>query len=425
MKTTRNTWIGSGLALLGLAGFGCLRPAGAKEESAPITKIQNTTPPNGDDAKKEGTSVNPELIAADNAFGLHLFQQLMKQMDGGNVFISPTSIALALQMAYNGADGDTQRAMAKALELNGLSLDDVNKANADLLTSLRPDDARIQLAIANSLWFRKDDPVRPEFAESSKTFYHAEIGDLAEGADRINGWVSDKTKGKIPTIIQSADVASAVAILLNAVYFKGLWETPFEKRMTREMPFTLPDGSKKTVQMMHQSGRLPYYKGDGFQIVQLPYGKGQTHMVIVLPDENVKLSDLIGKTTLANWNTWMDACHKTQGTVGLPRFKSEYSAQLNEPLAALGMGVAFQQGEANFHKMFRSGSVAISKVIHKTFVEVNEEGTEAAAATGIVMTRSAIAGRPFQMTMDHPFLCAIRDDKSGALLFLGAINEPK
>jgi|SRR5579884_178491 len=225
------------------------------------------TPPAVAAAAQRNTPVDSHLIAADNTFGFHLFARLTQENADKNVFISPTSVALALQMAYNGAQGSTQQAMAQTLALQGMSLEDVNQANAALMAALHNPDPHIQLNIANSLWIRTDAPVKADFAQRNRDFYGAEIGDMANGPAAIDAWVSQATNGKIPQIIQARDLAGAFAVLLNAIYFKGSWTTPFDEKLTRPGPFTLPDGRQKNGPMMHQSGSYPYFKGENFQAI--------------------------------------------------------------------------------------------------------------------------------------------------------------
>jgi serpin B len=270
---------------------------------------------------------------------------------------------------------------------------------------------------------RSNAPVGADFAQRNNTFYGAEIGDLAGGPAAINAWVSQATHGKIPEIVQGRDVADAFAVLLNAIYFKGAWTTPFEADLTRPGPFTLPDGRQKNVSMMHQSGNVPYFRGDNFQAVSLPYGSGRMRFLIFLPDSGTSLSAFLARMTPENVTQWLPQFKSMHGDIALPRFRTEYEADLNAPLASLGMGIAFDRERADFGGMLPNGRFYISLVRHKTYVEVNEQGTEAAAATGVVVEPLALI-RGFQFVVDHPFVCAIRDEQTGAILFLGRILDP-
>ncbi|HLV81761.1 MAG TPA: serpin family protein [Chthonomonadaceae bacterium] len=405
------------LGIVPLAGIGlflALRSALAPPDG---------TPPAVAAARQRNTPVNTQLVTADNTFGLHLFAQLTRENADRNVFISPASVALALQMVYNGARGETRQAMEKTLALQGVSLQEVNQANAALLAALQNPDPNVQLSIADSLWMRADAPVAADFAQRNTDFYGAQIGDLAKGPAAINAWVSQATHGKISQIVQGNDLERAFAVLLNAIYFKGSWTTPFEDRLTHPGPFTLPDGRQKDCQMMHQSGSYPYFKGPNFQAVRLPYGKGRMSFLIFLPDSGVPMSTFLAGLTPESFAQWQSEFKPMHGDITLPRFRTEYGADLNAPLSSLGMGVAFDRNAADFGGMLPGGRFYISLVRHKTYVEVNEQGTEAAAATGVVMKPLALI-RGFQFVVDHPFVCAIHDEQTGAILFLGCILDP-
>jgi serpin B len=331
-------------------------------------------------------------------------------------------------MAYNGASGETQQAMAKALELQGMSLQDINQANETLKASLENADPAIQLSIANSLWAKQGITFKPDFIQTNKQFYSAKVTELdfakPDASSIINNWVKENTRGKINQIVGQLQ-PSDVLFLINAIYFKGNWTKQFDKSQTTEKPFYLSDGTQKKHPMMSQSGKYRYYENETFQAVTLPYGKGRLSLYVFLPRKNTNLDTFQQQLTLENWQQWINQFGMRQGSIQLPRFKFDYDIQLNSALKALGMESAFSAG-ANFSNM-TSASVAIDEVKHKTFVEVNEEGTEAAAATsvGMVLTSVRVPQEPFQMIVDRPFFCAIRDNQSGTVLFMGSIKEPK
>jgi serpin B len=418
-------------ACMGGAGFLLWLFPGCQKSLSELTP--SGPPPEVVRAQKENIPVNTGLSRADNGFGIALFRELAKRDADRNVFISPVSVALALQMTYNGAKGGTQQAMAQAMELKGLRLEEINKANAALLASLSkptripppPPEQETTLTIANSLWLDRNRPLKPEFVQRNRDFYGAEIGDLAGAPDNVNAWVRQKTNGKIKDIVQKGDLDNVVALLVNAVYFKGAWSKPFIETETKDAPFRLSDRRKQTCKMMHASDHYAYYEGDGVQAVRLPY-IGTAEMVVVLPDAKTPLSKLIEGLTADRWQKWMAGKYR-KGDLALPRFQFEYGADLNEPLSELGMGAAFDPGRADFSDMAEGNRVWISRVRHKTFVSTDEKGTEAAAATMVAMTLSAIMDeeKPFRMVVDRPFLCAIRDNETGALLFLGAVADPK
>lgn len=373
-------------------------------------------------------SVNTQIVEANTKFGFKLFSEILQENSNNNVFISPTSIAIALAMTYNGASGETQAAMANALELQGMSLSEVNQANEALKTTLENADSDIQLSIANSLWARQGVSFKPDFRQRNQEFYEAQITDLdfanPEAKRVINNWVKENTNGKIPQIISEIQ-PNDILFLINAIYFKGNWMEQFDKEQTVERPFYLVDGTQKEHPMMSQSGEYQYYEDDTVQAISLPYGKGRLSFYVFLPRENISLDTFEQQLTPEKWQQWMNRFGKRDGSIVLPRFKLEYEIQLNEALKALGMDVAFDD-RADFSNMTEE-DVLINQVKHKTFVEVNEEGTEAAAATsiGMVLTSAAIPQTPFEMVVDRPFFCAIRDNQTGTILFMGSIREPK
>jgi serpin B len=252
-----------------------------------------------------------------------------------------------------------------------------------------------------------------------------DFGDPAAPA-AINSWVSDKTKGKIDKIVSQIDPQS-ILFLINAIYFKGKWTDQFDKAKTAPDTFTTGSGQQKPHPLMHQSGNYNYFEGPNFQAISLPYGAGRVSLYIFLPPRGTSLAEFQKSLTLQNWDAWMGQFSKTKGEIAVPRFKVEYEVGLNEALKALGMGIAFDPERANFTGMVQSSQNAfISRVKHKTFCEVNEEGTEAAAATSVEMSVTSIRppSKPFRMIVDHPFFCAIRDNKTGTVLFMGSINDP-
>jgi len=375
--------------------------------------------------------VDPRLVEANTRFGFKLYSEMLKGSAGKNIFISPASVGLCLAMAYNGAAGETKQAMAAALEAGGFSLEEFNRAYAELKAALASADPKVQLEIANSLWARKGLDFKRDFIGRNKQFFGAEVSALnfddPAAVATINSWVSNKTKGKIEKIVDQIS-GDSILFLINAIYFKGKWSKEFDKAQTREDQFTTAAGGARRVPMMNQSGRFMYLETPIFQAVSLPYGDGRVSMYIFLPAKSAGLEQFHKGLTAAGWGKWMEDFSETQGSVRLPRFKVEYEETLNDALKALGMRVAFEESRADFSGMIENvGRVFISQVKHKTFAEVNEEGTEAAAVTSTEM-RATSAQRPmrtFQMVVDRPFFCAIRDNTSGAILFMGSIYDPQ
>jgi serpin B len=375
------------------------------------------------------SQTDTKLVTANTRFGFKLFSQLVQSSAAAhkNIMISPTSVATALSMVYNGAASTTQQAIAKTLELPDLNLTALNQANATLATALQTADPEVTLNIANSLWGNAGFSFNPDFLQRNQKFYNAEITSLdfasAAAVGQINAWVSRNTNGKITRIVERISPQQTL-FLLNAVYFKGNWTVPFDPNQTKEHPFTRSDGSQKSHPLMSQQGSYAYYETDQFQAISLPYGNQHLSMYIFLPRPQSSLSQFYQSLNAETWNTWMQQFRKQRGSIQLPKFKFEYENTLNQALTALGMGVAFT-GEADFSQISQSAT-QISEVKHKTFIEVNEAGTEAAAATSIAMSRAAMpVSQPFQMTVDRPFFCAIRDHQTGTLLFVGAVEDPE
>lgn len=370
--------------------------------------------------------INPDsnkLIDANNDLGFRLLSWLIEQEAETNVFISSFSVAIALAMIYNGAEGKTKEALTDLLGLTGFGLSQINEVNAGLMSMQDGIDPKVQLAIANSIWVCNGITPYPEFIQQIKDFYAGEVTSLdfshLDAADVINNWVADKTRGKIRKLVTPSLVSPAILILINAIYFKGLWVNRFDKARTTERDFHRPDGSRKPCPMMWQSGHYDYYETSEFQAVSIPYGAGRISMYIFLPKETYSIGDFRKVLTPKNWQEWMGGFDKTNGDIMLPRFRLEYEQDLLRGLVALG---GDEIAEVGFTRI-GAGPLVISNVIHKTVIEVNEEGTEAAAATAVVMIRG-IPPKSFTITVDRPFFTAIRDNMTGALLFTGFILDP-
>ena len=367
------------------------------------------------------------LIGANTDFAFKLFGEVTRHERGKNIFISPASVALALALAANGARGPTWRAIAQELELGDLDPDSLNRANAELLHSLGQLDPQIKLAIANSLWARRGVALEPDFLRSCREIYHADVAtlDFASGdsAARINSWVKQHTNGKIERIIDQIGQDAAL-FLINAIYFKGEWSRQFDRRLTEDGRFTTLGGAARQHPLMSQHGSYQYHETAEFQALSLPYGSGRAVMDIFLPAQRSSLAEFCRSLNGANWQRWHGKFATTEGALQLPRFKLAYETKLNDTLKALGMDIAFGPA-ADFSGMSRAEKLHIDEVKHKTFVEVNEAGTEAAAVTSVGMMRATfMPKKTFRMVVDRPFFCAIRDTATGAILFMGAIVDP-
>lgn len=373
--------------------------------------------------------LDTRLVQANNTFGINLFRELNLMEDGENILISPASILTALAMTYNGAEGETRTAMETVLLLEGMERDEVNRLFADLLTILRNPDPKVELAIANSLWARNGIDFYEDFLQRNKDYFEAEITDIdfddPEAADLINSWVKKQTRNKIEEIVEPPINPETILFLINALYFKGEWSEQFDPDMTDQISFHLSDGTTKQHPVMFREDNFRYLETDSFQAVSLPYGKNERiSMYLFLPTERVTVEQLISKLNYANWEQWLSSFRHMEGMIGLPRFSFDYEVSLNDALDAMGMGIAFDDNLADFSAMHPiPPRLVISEVKHKTFIEVNEEGTEAAAVTSVEVGVTAMPER-FSMIMDRPFMFAIVDDMTGTILFLGSVYEP-
>jgi serine protease inhibitor len=373
-----------------------------------------------------------EEKASSSAFGFDLYRAILAERPGENVFISPASVGFALAMTYNGAAGPTRDAMAAALRLSTTSLDTVNRTDSTLIARMNEPIERVRLSVANSLWARRGLRFKKDFLERNTRFYGADVRSIdfnAPGAaEEINGWVSEKTNGTIPKIVETIDPTS-ILFLIDAIYFKGAWTHEFDPKLTHEADFYAPGGAVEKRAMMEQRGEYLYLKGDGFQAASLPYGDGRTSMYVFLPDDRAGLGKFNDGLTAQAWESWLGGFASRKGHIELPRFKIEFKASLKPALTKLGMGDAFDGSRANFSGMIEAtgANVFIHDVLHKTYVAVDEEGTEAAAVTSVEMRLTSVMEpeKPFEMICDHPFFVAIRDNETGLVLFMGSIVNPR
>lgn len=367
--------------------------------------------------------VDDAIVIANTGFAFDIFSVLNQEDPGANLFISPLSISAALAMTYNGAEGSTLQAMAETLHFAGTDRAVINESFYNLLAHLKDVDDQIALTLANSIWIREGEQIGETFLEQNRKSFHADIEFLnfakPDAADIINGWISDATQGLIEKMIDPPIPGDVMMYLINAIYFKGQWKTPFDPDLTFDGRFYGQDGTAQTVPMMRSQAAFEYAATEDYKAVRLPYGKGNTSMIAILPTEGKDLDHFIA--TL-NAQTFYEIRRDLQTTedviVQMPRFTIEYGIQdLTDSLTQLGMGVAFSGG-ADFSGM-RPG-LYISEVLHKAVIEVNEEGSEAAAATVVVMRESA-ALDPIAFIADRPFVFVILDDITGTILFMGKL----
>ena len=367
------------------------------------------------------------LVLSNNAFGFDVFRTINKSENGDkNIFISPLSISLALAMTYNGANGDTKTEMQNTLRFPELSADEINGYFQKLSNTLLDLDPTVKLGIANSIWYRQEFSVLPDFISINKSYYNAEVQalDFADPASvkKINGWVAGKTNNKIPKVIDVLD-PDLVMLLINAIYFKGQWTYDFDKNMTVEGPFHVSPAEQNNVPFMHQKGTFHYYSNDSLQILEMPYGQGNFSMVVLLPKQGYTASALAGGLNSEIWNGWLADTARANVDIAMPKFKFEYERILNSDLQGLGMMKAF--GPADFSKINPDADLYISFVKHNSFVDVNEEGTEAAAVTVVGVAVTSIPQEPVYIPFvaDRPFLFVIRETTTNTILFMGKVSS--
>ncbi|HQU57800.1 MAG TPA: serpin family protein [Saprospiraceae bacterium] len=372
---------------------------------------------------------NPEacdLTLSNNTFGFKLFQELQKEEADMNIFISPMSVATALSMTVNGADGQTKADMMATLEQNGLTIEQANAGFQQLLTLLPALDPAVQLQLANSIWYRQGFPVRQEFLNVNQEFYDSEVAALDFAApaakDIINGWVKDNTNNLIESIISGEIEPDVVMYLINAIYFKGAWLHEFDPEDTYTDNFRLEDGSTTEVDMMNMGQTFfPYFANETFQAIDLAYGDSVFSMSILLPNPGHTVDEVIGQLNTDNWEQWTQSFEYSELFFSMPKFEMKYEKSLIKPLTNLGMGIAFGPG-ADFTNIADAG-LMIDEVLHKSFIEVNEEGTEAAAVTAVVIVETSVPLIP-AFKADHPFVFIIRENQTNSVLFIGKMMNP-
>lgn len=374
-----------------------------------------------------------ELIQNNNQFGLNLFKKVASQVKGDtNVMISPLSATLALSMTYNGTAGTTKTAFENTLNYSSLTTSDINQSIENLSNALTSVDPTVTFDLANSIWYRNTFSVEQNFLNTDEKYYNAEVSALdftdPNSVNIINKWVSNKTNGKIPTIIKKIN-PSDMMVLINATYFNGKWKYQFDPARTENKPFYLQNGSVEQVPTMTQKTQMGYTNTGTFQAVELPYGRGNFSMILILPNKDKSLSDIENEMTEANWQQWTSDLSKPSTsfvlTIYLPKFKFSYSKNLNNYLSDMGLGIAFNPS-ANFSNINDTISLFISKVLQKTYIRVDEAGTEAAAVTSVNLTNGSSGDEslPSIISFNRPFLFAIKEKYTNAILFIGSVKDP-
>ncbi len=366
------------------------------------------------------------IVEGANAFAFDLVREATRALPpDSNAFLSPLSAAMALSMALNGANGETWTAMRAALRLDGMQEADIDRGYRELMALLRGLDSRTEMRVANSIWGHSTLPLEAAFTEAGRTYFEAEVATLDFGSPEalttINGWVDEATAGRIPRLLEEVS-PQEVLFLINAIYFKGKWRTAFDAGDTRAAPFRGADGRERVARLMALEDELRYDETEAYQAVDLLYGNGAFAMTVLLPKAGWSPAQVLAALDPESWSALASRFEEREVALLLPRFRVEYGRRLKEDLAALGMGIAFDPS-ADFYRIadVAPDRLYLTRVDQKTFVEVNEEGTEAAAATAVGVGRTS-APVPVEMRVDRPFAFAIRERLSGAVLFLGVMN---
>ena len=391
--------------------------------SPDITPSEGTGNGNEDDGDKPGDDMDampiPSISAANQKFSWDLFKKLNAEDSSENIFISPYSISSALTMALNGAEGNNRAEMEKVLHYEGMSREQLNRGYAYETERLSSLDQKVTLQNANSIWIRDGFEIKKDFIDINRRYLSAEAQALdfddPSSVEAINGWVSEKTNRLIPSVITPPIPREAIMYLINAIYFKGEWTTEFKPEDTQEKDFHALDGKTDKVSMMQRKGKIDYFSNGELQAVRLPYGNEKMSMVLVLPDKEI--NQWIDGMNADKWKELVAGFHPVRDLeLQVPKFKMEYGLkELNGVLTGLGMKEAFSDG-ADFSGI--AENVCISRVLHKAVVDVNEQGTEAAAVTSVEMVLTSFQ-EPVAFIADRPFFFAIVDNEEGNLLFMG------
>lgn len=368
-----------------------------------------------------------QIVSASNTFGFNLLKEIEKIVPDSNIFISPFSALEALSMTYNGANNITKTEMANVLGYANYSDEEVNNYNQSLTEALLTADEKVEFEIANSIWCLQGFSFLQTFLDVNRIYYDAEITSLdffkPEALQTINNWANNKTHEKIPEILDYID-PNAVMYLINAIYFKGTWKYQFDKSKTTNADFFEEDGTTVQHRQMEMEAEINYYNDDEFQVIELPYGNGTFNLMALLPKTGNTVSKIISGFNDELLKKITDSMEKTKVVVKLPKFKFEMNSLLNDPLKSMGMESAFAFN-ADFSRMDGYTDLCISRVIHKTYIDLDEEGTEAAAVTAVEIVEK-VSDPNFQnlFIANKPFVYAITEKSTGAVLFIGTMMDP-
>jgi serpin B len=384
----------------------------------------NQIPKDADSIKL--TTAQTEKVNRDNIFAFDLLKKTIAASGETNVFVSPLSVSIALGMAWNGANGQTKTEMETALKMSGITVSDINSYYKIMQSTLPGIDPTTKLNIANSLWYKTGFPVKSDFLKVNTDYFGAYVKELdfskAWAVDTINNWCAKKTNNLIQKPLDQIPV-DAVMYLVNAIYFKGIWRKHFETKDTKEADFTNELNNVVKVNMMYQKDTFAYAADNYAQYLDMPYGNKAFSMTVILPKDGKTTDDVLNYMTTDVWNNRLQTMPIKEVEVFLPRFKTENKFLLNDPLKKMGMNTAFSD-KADF-KNIADTSLYISRVLHDTYVEVTEEGTEAAAVTiiGFVTTAMPMPEPIPVFRVNKPFLFVIREKSTGVILFIGKMGN--
>jgi serine protease inhibitor len=385
-------------------------------------KKTDSTPDSG---KELSLTANEQLkVRADNAFTLKLFKATLSgNPDADNLFLSPLSVSIAVGMTSNGASGQTLQAIRQTMDFNDFTEDQVNSYYHKMITELPQLDPKTTLKIANSIWYSNAFTPIPAFLQGNASNYNAKIEALdfnnPATKDVINSWVNNATDGKITSIINNIP-SNARMYLINAIYFKSSWASKFDVTQTQKGNFYLASGNTVQADLMNGDGNFNSVTTPDARILELPYSNKKFSMILLSPTQK-SVKEYAAGLDSVKWQNLMAGLTGTHAQVTMPKFKFSYDIILTNILSNLGMAKAFS-GDADFTRIVAAGGLAITEVKHKAYVEVNEDGTTAAAVTSVGVGNTAPA--PNYIRFDHPFIFAIREMKSGLVLFAGVVNDP-
>lgn len=395
-----------------------------KDQTQPIDDTDDThVDANCDEDVKE------TLVNNDNNFGFKLFQEINAlEGEDKNIFASSFSVATAMAMTYNGASDVAATEIKNGLLLDNLTDEEINDGYKCLLEDLGELDEQVVLDIANSIWCKEGFPVKEDFLNTNQEYFESEVKSLdfndPESVEIINTWIEDNTNGKIQDMLDEIPV-DAVMYLINAIYFKGTWKYEFDEELTQTGDFYKEDNTSVEATYMKQQAEFDFLVTDEFTAIDLPYGENDYSMTIFLPEYGHSVEDVIADLNPENWDAWLNAFEPQEVVLTMPKFKVEYKTLLNDALKSMGIQRPFEDIDGNFLNINDAYRLYISRVIHQSFIEVSEAGTEAAAATIVeIVTESADPNQPPHLSLNRPFFFVIREHVDGTVLFSGKIVEP-